>query len=333
MSLGVSVVICAYNSVSKIEKTLWHLAKQKTDAELNWEVILVDNASTDETAAYAKRTWINYQVTIPLAIIVENKPGLSFARHAGITKAKYDFVLLCDDDNHLNENYLQQGYQLLIENNRVAALGGKGNVVSNVAIPNWFERYKYNYACYSQGNDHVKIDKQIESLYGAGLFIKKKIYIELFEQNFKHILSDRIGKKLISGGDTELTFALRLKGYELAYSSLLQFNHFMPANRLTEKYLFELIKSQAYSAAQLRVYDFLFKKSSPTVLHWIKDCIYQTFYFIVACYRLIIKKDKNKIDGLAGLYFSLGKLKGYVAQFGGYHKRFNQIQSVLINSN
>ncbi|MCU0383360.1 MAG: glycosyltransferase family 2 protein [Cyclobacteriaceae bacterium] len=332
MSPGVSVIICAYNSVSKLEKTLWHLVNQKTNAELNWEVILVDNASTDNTALNAKKIWVEYQIPIPLSVIEEKKPGLSFARHAGITNSKYDFVLLCDDDNHLEENYVQQGFQLLIENKTVAALGGRGKIISDVVIPEWFERYKYNYACYSQGDDNVRIDKQVKSLYGAGLFIRKEIYQELFAQNFKHILSDRIGKKLISGGDTELTFAFRIKGYDLAYSSLLQFDHFMPANRLTERYLFELIKSQAYSAAQLRVYDFIFKNSSPTVLHWIKDCMYQTFFVAAACYRLVLNKDENNIDSIAGLQFCLGKLKGYFKQIGGYQKRYNQIYSVLIDS-
>lgn len=331
--LGVSVIICAYNSVSKLEKTLWHLAKQETDAELNWEIILVDNASTDGTSAYAKEIWSDYQASIPLNIILEKKPGLSFARHAGIANSNYDFVLLCDDDNHLDKNYIQQGFQLLVENSAVAALGGKGKIVSDVAIPDWFEHYKYNYACYSQGNDQTKIDKQVKSLYGAGLFIKRKIYLELFTQNFKHILSDRIGKKLISGGDTELTFALRLRGYELAYSSLLQFNHFMPEVRLTEKYLLELIRSQAYSAAQLRVYDFLFKQLQPTVLHWFKDCVYQFLYVVTAFYRLVLKKNKSKIDSNAALRFSFGKFSGFITQFGGYRRRYNQLYSILIHSN
>lgn len=335
MSLGVSVIICAYNSVSKLEKTLWHLAEQQTDAELNWEVVLVDNASTDNTAAYTQKNWADFRLSIPLKIILEKRPGLSFARHAGITQAKYDFVLLCDDDNHLDKNYVQQGFKLLIENITLAALGGKGRIVSDVAIPEWFERYKYNYACYSQGNDQVKLDTQIKSLYGAGLFLRKNIYLELFAQNFKHILSDRIGNKLISGGDTELTFALKLRGYDLAYSPLLQFNHFMPPIRLTENYLLKLIRSQAYSAAQLRVYDFIFKQLHPTTLHWFKDCMYQFLYVTAACFRLLLNTDKHKyeIDSKAGLQFSFGKLKGFISQIGGYRSRYNQLYSILVKLN
>ncbi|NJN42415.1 MAG: glycosyltransferase [Flammeovirgaceae bacterium] len=59
MEEGVSVIICCYNSSSRIEKTLEHLFQQKTNSRLHWEIILVDNASTDQTKATAIKRWSN----------------------------------------------------------------------------------------------------------------------------------------------------------------------------------------------------------------------------------------------------------------------------------
>ncbi len=327
---GVSIVICAFNSVDKLDQTLLHLSQQQTDASFSIELILVDNASTDQTATLAQKIWQDLGSNFPLQILREKRQGLSFARNTGINHATFEFILLCDDDNHLDSAYCQNGFRILKDNTDIAALGGKGKVISDVSIPEWFERYKYNYACYSQGNDIIVMDKEIKSLYGAGLFIRKKMYLNLFQSNFKHILSDRKGKSLISGGDTELTYAFKLLGHELAYSSELTFEHFMPKERLTEKYLLKLIKSQAYSASLLRVYDFLFEGTKPRFLHWFKDCLYQSFYFICSLYRYTLKRDTTQIDAKAGVFFSFGKLIGYLSQAGGYRHKYFLLKNNLI---
>lgn len=54
---GVSVVICCYNSTSRLEATLSHLARQRITQQLDWEVIIVDNGSDDATAELAYRLW------------------------------------------------------------------------------------------------------------------------------------------------------------------------------------------------------------------------------------------------------------------------------------
>jgi hypothetical protein len=55
--LGVSVVICSYNGALRLATVLSHLAAQEAGAGTPWEVIVVDNASTDGTADTARRCW------------------------------------------------------------------------------------------------------------------------------------------------------------------------------------------------------------------------------------------------------------------------------------
>ena len=77
MSPGISVIICCYNSVERIEPTLQHLYAQKGLPTTEWEVILVDNASTDNTASVATGIWESFPGDKPtFKVLTEVTPGL-----------------------------------------------------------------------------------------------------------------------------------------------------------------------------------------------------------------------------------------------------------------
>src|SRR5690349_6454715 len=95
---GVSVVICSYNGAQRIPATLRHLAEQDAPGELPWEVVVVDNASTDGTAERAQVVWSD-QSTVPLRLVSEPRPGLMHARERGLHESTYNVVTFVDDDN------------------------------------------------------------------------------------------------------------------------------------------------------------------------------------------------------------------------------------------
>src|SRR6185437_11337360 len=104
MSAGISVIICCYNSATRITPTLQHLFNQKGISLSSWEIIVVDNASTDNTCEKAIEIWESFGPGKPdFKVISEPTPGLSAARQKGINEALYDYVLFCDDDNWLDE--------------------------------------------------------------------------------------------------------------------------------------------------------------------------------------------------------------------------------------
>jgi glycosyltransferase involved in cell wall biosynthesis len=63
---GVSIIICAYNASKRIVPTLQHLQNQQFNKPISWEVIVVDNASDDNTSEIAVR----YGIKIPLPIFL-----------------------------------------------------------------------------------------------------------------------------------------------------------------------------------------------------------------------------------------------------------------------
>ncbi len=92
----ISVVICTYNRQKFLPECLNCLSRQTIRNEL-WEVIIVDNASTDQTAEIAKQ-WIADNRERPFRYVLESRKGLSFARNRGIVEARSNVVTYIDDD-------------------------------------------------------------------------------------------------------------------------------------------------------------------------------------------------------------------------------------------
>ena len=130
--LSISVVICAFNEQDWIAKALASLAEQKRPAD---EIIVVNNASTDNTEAVVQR-FINDHPTLPIRIVYETKKGLHHAREAGWRATHSDIVVNTDADITFPHNWLQ-----LVENafqdQNVAAITGIVRYNDALPIINW----------------------------------------------------------------------------------------------------------------------------------------------------------------------------------------------------
>jgi glycosyltransferase involved in cell wall biosynthesis len=235
MVKGVSIIICCFNSENRIIPTLEHLKKQVCPETILWEVIVVDNASTDNTAQVSMGFWGNYP--IPFKVIKEEKAGLSFAREAGYQNAAYEYVCLVDDDNWVNPLWVKTIYNIMDNNPNVGACGGRGEGVFESTPPWWFEKFQYAYAVGPQKSITSGYPSFTPFLYGAGLTIRKSLLEKLKSSGFNSLLSDRKGTSLTSGGDFELTLAIQLAGYDLFYDENLTFKHYMTPGRLKWDYL------------------------------------------------------------------------------------------------
>ena len=241
--MGISVIICCYNSRTRLEPTLNHLALQKI---LNFgaELVLVDNHSTDDTQQFAQIQWRKLGNPFPAKFIFEETPGLSAARKKGAEVASHEYIIFCDDDNWLDANYLSLAYRFMKENKEVGAMGGFSTAVSEIEFPEWFEQYKGAYAVTDQLIETGELSDQF-LLTGAGMVIRRNLFLKMFE-NVPSLLQDRKGKELSSGGDSEICLRLKLMGYKLYFNNNLKFKHFISKEKLMESYrekLFQGFKS------------------------------------------------------------------------------------------
>jgi glycosyltransferase involved in cell wall biosynthesis len=250
---GVSLIICCYNSSKRLGETLKHLSVQQIN-NIPAEIIVVDNASTDNTAFIARQTWDGFGVNIPLRIINESKPGLSHAREAGINASSYSYVIFCDDDNWLEQNYIATAFSIMESDSQIGASGGMGIAETEIEAPDWFEECKRGYACGSALDYAGELTENNNWLVGAGLVIRKSAWITLKKAGFETLLTDRTGTSLSSGGDLELCMVLKLAGYKLWNDNRLVYQHFIPKERLTEQYFLRLIQGCSVANVTLDAY-------------------------------------------------------------------------------
>lgn len=251
---GVSVIICCYNSANRLAPTLTHLFKQVISSTIDWEIIVVNNNSTDNTEEEAQKLYAQTDQRIPFCIVNEPKAGLSNARNKGFEAANYDYALMVDDDNWLCPNYVETVFNHLQENPHAAMVGGLGIPELEAPAPSWFNAYA---SCYATGPQSTTGDgpiKTAEELYGAGCALKLSVLQHIRTHGFVNILSDRTGSNLMSGGDTELCYAFRLAGYDLLYDERISFNHFLPKGRVNWKYLRKLFHGFGMTKTLMDIY-------------------------------------------------------------------------------
>lgn len=308
---GVSVIICCYNSAHILPETLTYLSRQVVPPSLKWELILVDNASSDNTAVVAGQCWETVGRPVDMRVVSEKTPGLSFARQAGIKAAVYDIILFCDDDNLLNADYIQLGFDAMVADASIALLGGKGQARTAIQAPAWFDRYAYQYAVGAQAATSKDITVERGFVYGAGCFMRVHAYMQLQQTGFQYTLSGRIGKSLLSGEDNELGYAFSLIGYTIHYNERLHFTHVLAANRLTFSYLKKLKKAVAYSSVLLTPYiekrnEILFNKTS--TFNWTNQLFREVLFLLNGYIKYPFASADFKIDILLDRQARLGKM-------------------------
>lgn len=250
---GVSIIICTYNGKARLAKTLEHLINQKHACLL--EIVLVDNASVDGTKEFVDSWWLHNGIeSITYKSYLQPIPGKSFAQELGYAKAKYEYLLICDDDNWLNPTYVQIAFDIMVSNSSIGALGGWCDAVFEKDKPTWFDECARYFAVSRQGIVSGDVTNKKGCLYGAGMVICKSHWIKLNELGFVPLLTCRKGDTLSSGGDTEYSYVLRLLGYKIWFDDRLYFKHFMTVGRMNRKYVQRIRKAISKSNFVVSVY-------------------------------------------------------------------------------
>ena len=130
---GVSVLICTYNRRPFLEKLVDSI-KVQLPVDFPIEILIVDNNSSDGTAAYAQAVAAEEPA---FNYLFEGQQGLSHARNAGAKAAAHDFLLYLDDDALLPPHYLPTLGRLLAEHDP-DFLGGPLYPLYLDPKPDWF---------------------------------------------------------------------------------------------------------------------------------------------------------------------------------------------------
>jgi glycosyltransferase involved in cell wall biosynthesis len=258
---GVSVIVCTYNGADRLAETVKHIANQKVDKNILWEFILVDNASSDNSKEVTKEEWDKHKCNAKLKIVDQPIPGKQLALEKGYEVAKYEYWLTCDDDNWLDENFVQLTYEIMSGNDKIGVLGGPNEALCELEPPEWFQWFKKDYAAGPQGDIYTgkvsdgDITWKRGFVWGAGMVVRKSAWEKLLADGFRTSMSCRKGTELSSGGDSEACYALVLAGWHVWYDKRLKLKHCMPAGRLDWNYLVRLFSGFGVATVGLELYE------------------------------------------------------------------------------
>ena len=326
---GISIIICTYNGRQKLEETL--LAILQLKATFPWELLVVDNASTDDTAAFS--TSLLSGSAIDWRILREDEPGLIKARLCGLRASKYDVLLYCDDDNTLDREYLQIGYDLLSKNPVIGALGGCGTPFFEAQKPDWFDKYGHSFAVGPQAEKDGPMQEYPAELYGAGAFFRKKVLLQYLEKGFKSGLSGRTGNNLVSGEDVEWCYLIQLAGYQIWYDHRLVFKHTMPQGRMNWEYYLRLKQGIASGTGQLLPYSCLFRNKKMNDFQYFTNWFNRIFFAMLLYYKCsfsqLLKRKSLNTEERLGKIILRAKMKSYFNNAIPAYHHFRKLKSIL----
>jgi glycosyltransferase involved in cell wall biosynthesis len=250
--VDVSVVVPTHNGAGLLPRTLSHIAAQEVPPDLSWEVIVIDNASTDGTAEAAHAAW-PAEARVGIRVVRAPELGLANAHRRGFAEARGELVTWVEDDNRIAPDWVERARRTMTEHPEVGACGGL-NEPECEGAPSWLTpRWGY-YACGAQG-EPGDVTEGRGYLWGAGLTVRSDAWRGLVERGFEPLLSDRRGRaNYSSGGDSEICLALRLSGWRLWFEPGLRMRHFLQAHRLDWRYLRRLRRGVWSSSVGLDPY-------------------------------------------------------------------------------
>jgi glycosyltransferase involved in cell wall biosynthesis len=230
--MRLSVIICTWNRAAVLRQTLHSLEKSELPNDIEWEVIVVDNNSTDETAAvcqeFLRPNPRRYRY------IVEKRQGKSFALNTGIENAKGEVLSFTDDDVIVDPAWLAETIRMF-ESLPCIGIGGKIIPLWNSKKPAWLTSegpYKLLPAIVSYDLGEHPCEMKAPAL-GANLSLKK----EAFEKygSFRTDLGPTAGSE-IRGEDFELCWRLLHARERLIYAPKAIVFHPVDMRRIDKRY-------------------------------------------------------------------------------------------------
>jgi len=264
----ISVIIATHNRADYLKIALESLEAQSAESN-TFEVIVVDNASTDNTCSVVEsfKDRIKY-----ISYIYETQALANHARNIGWQAAKGTYVAYIDDDAVPVTNWIKNIY------NSLNSLTPKPGIIGGKVTPIW------------EGEKPAWLDPR---LYGAlslidysdqAIFLKNKYPFSVNMVFQKDLLQKfggfdlklgRRGTKLLSGDETAIAKRIERAGYTIYYDPAICVEHHIHKSRLNQAWFIQRYYWGGYSDALMwRILE------KPGAWQWLKKLSFTIYSFI-----------------------------------------------------
>ncbi len=252
--IDLTVNICTYNGGHRLPRVLDLLLSQSQTENFSWEILIVDNNSTDSTAKVVQEYQSNCASTHSIRYHFEPQQGLAFARRHGIKEALGNLVAFLDDDNLPTDNWVAAAYVFGKSYPKAGAYGSHIKAEYEVNPPEGFNRIASLLAIIDRGQQPFRYDTSHKWLFpaGAGLVVRKQAWLESVPK--EPILKGVCGASLASKGeDLETLSYIRKAGWEIWHNPEMVISHHIPRSRLEKDYLLQLGRGVGLSRYPIRM--------------------------------------------------------------------------------
>lgn len=228
----ISAIICTHNRDTYLGAAIDSLLAQ--NIAIGFEVIVVDNGSSDRTAEVVKQRLIDPR----LKYVFEPVLGLSVARNTGANNASGEILAYLDDDAVASASWLQVLYSAYQSNPKLAIAGGKVTLLwpEGTQPPRWLSPgLAVNLGAYDLGTSVVYIQNPGLTPRGLNYSIRSSFLAEVggFDPNL-----GRVGKNLLSNEELQMTELALSRGWQVAYLPEALVAHNVSPERLNRSWFF-----------------------------------------------------------------------------------------------
>ncbi len=238
LRVDATVLIATYNRATLLDATLASLGRLRLTAPRTWEVIVVDNNSTDTTREVIERHARDFAV--PLRYLFESQQGRSSALNAGVAAASGAVIAMTDDDVEVDEGWLEAACDALLPraDDRIAYAGGPVEPMWDAPPPRWLDLTRGDLwgtiAIQDHGSEPFVYDERRKVPLGANMAALRSLFDRV--GGFQADLGRSSGKTVLGQEVPEWLMRVRAAGYRGRYLPAMRVRHHVPAARLTRDY-------------------------------------------------------------------------------------------------
>lgn len=259
MSPEFTVAICTYNGEHRLPEVLERLRSQVGTETFCWEILLVDNNSTDNTAELIRTYQADWPDTHPIRYCFEPRQGSAYARKRAVEEANSDLIGFLDDDNIPALDWVAAALTFGQTHPKAGAYASQIHGDFEVEPPQNFRRIAAFLAITERGPNPLLYQPHKKLLPpSAGLVIRRQTWQEHVPQQF--LLRGRVGASegnaIASsepGEDLELLLHLQNAGWEIWYNPDMQIHHKIPHWRFERDYLLTMFRGIGLSRYYTRM--------------------------------------------------------------------------------
>lgn len=229
--MNITVILCTYNRCQSLAKALDSVAKSDLPESVEWEVLVVDNNSRDQTRHVVED--FRHRRPGRFRYLFEPQPGKSYALNAGIREARGEILAFMDDDVSVEATWLRN-LTAALDNGKWAGAGGPILPELTFSPPRWLPlQDRYGLAPLALFDLGPQAGPLTEPPFGTNMTFQKRMFDKY--GGFRTDLGPQPGSE-IRGEDSEFGARLLAAGECLRYEPSAVVYHSVPESRLTKKY-------------------------------------------------------------------------------------------------